>query len=359
MTETNLATQSRPEITDFVASVRTQLADLDAEEQRELTDGLEADLTDLVAERGGGALGDPLAYARELRSAAGLPAEMGRVAGRRGLGESVEAVLDSCHARWDRLVDGLPGAPADFLSAVRPVWWVFRAWVAAELLAMALRSQPYEVWPTVGGSPVMGGVLLAVAVVLSVQLGRGASTRLRGALWRVCLLLLNVFALVITPLIVSELSNAGWAHYDEGYQSGWHDAAADQGPGTDKAGLYADGTWVSNIYPYDANGHPLVGVQLFNQIGQPINVVTQPEYAEDDSGNPEGQPVVSYPWLNGTTEVFNTFPLPSRAQPEEPPSPKAFSEAKPPVIGPFPLANVPEVSLPGIRSSVLAPPATH
>ena len=42
-----------------------------------------------------------------------------------------------------------------------------------------------------------------------------------------------------------------------------------------KAGLYLDGTWVSNIYPYDAKGRPLVGVQLFNQVGKPINVITQ------------------------------------------------------------------------------------
>jgi hypothetical protein len=49
------------EVSDFVAHVRELLADLDAEEQQELTAGLEADLADLVAERGTSALGAPMA----------------------------------------------------------------------------------------------------------------------------------------------------------------------------------------------------------------------------------------------------------------------------------------------------------
>ena len=54
-----------PEVQEFLDAVRTQLADLEPDEQRDITEGLEADLTDLVAERGRGALGDPVAYALE------------------------------------------------------------------------------------------------------------------------------------------------------------------------------------------------------------------------------------------------------------------------------------------------------
>lgn len=76
-----------PEVARFVAEVRAALDDLDAEVVEELTGGLEADLTDsLEASRTAGpgfagadeasaatVLGDPVGYAAELRSSAGLP----------------------------------------------------------------------------------------------------------------------------------------------------------------------------------------------------------------------------------------------------------------------------------------------
>ena len=62
----------QPEVAEFMGQVRAHLLDLEPEELQDLTEGLGADLSDLVAERGRGALGDPADYARELRSAAGL-----------------------------------------------------------------------------------------------------------------------------------------------------------------------------------------------------------------------------------------------------------------------------------------------
>ena len=43
----------RPDVSAFVARVRELLADLSEEDRLELTEGLEADLTDQVAEHGG------------------------------------------------------------------------------------------------------------------------------------------------------------------------------------------------------------------------------------------------------------------------------------------------------------------
>ncbi len=60
-----------------VWAVRAWLADLPADEVEDLTAGMEADLAERAAESGGGTLGallgEPEAYAAELRSAAGLP----------------------------------------------------------------------------------------------------------------------------------------------------------------------------------------------------------------------------------------------------------------------------------------------
>ena len=65
------ATDVRPEVASFVARVREQLSDLTEDEREELTGGLEADLSEQLAE--GGQLPDPTQYADELRAAAGLP----------------------------------------------------------------------------------------------------------------------------------------------------------------------------------------------------------------------------------------------------------------------------------------------
>ena len=89
------------EVRAFVARVREHLGDLDAEEQQELTIGLEADLTDLVAERGPEALGDPVVYARELRTAAGHPPKVltaGALVGSAKATSLFEAAYDE-HAR--------------------------------------------------------------------------------------------------------------------------------------------------------------------------------------------------------------------------------------------------------------------
>jgi len=61
----------RPEVADFLDKVRARLSDLTDEEREELLGGLEADLSELVSDGGSVAeLGDPRAYADELRSAA-------------------------------------------------------------------------------------------------------------------------------------------------------------------------------------------------------------------------------------------------------------------------------------------------
>ena len=72
-----------PEIVTFAEGVRAALADLPAEEVDDLTEGLEADLAESLAEDLRRTLPDPVAYAAELRLAAGLP---GRAApARRGV----------------------------------------------------------------------------------------------------------------------------------------------------------------------------------------------------------------------------------------------------------------------------------
>ena len=59
MNEPTIQLDVRPEVEEFVAEVRRHLADLPADDRDDLTEGLAADLSDLVSERGSGVLGDP------------------------------------------------------------------------------------------------------------------------------------------------------------------------------------------------------------------------------------------------------------------------------------------------------------
>lgn len=64
------------QVDSYVQAVRAALSDLPSEEVEDLTAGMDADLAELLAERGGPlevVLGSPQVYAAELRSAAGLP----------------------------------------------------------------------------------------------------------------------------------------------------------------------------------------------------------------------------------------------------------------------------------------------
>jgi len=183
-------TSARPEVRDFVDRIRAFLSDLDPDEQQDLTAGLEADLADLVDERGPEALGDPAAYARELRVAAGHPAEMRPKPGGRGLRNAAMDAIDSAHASWDRLLDSLPGDPRGFLTALQPAWWVVRGWVAWMFVQDIQGPSLMVTTPWL--------VLLVVCIAASVQVGRGSwgVDRLltTSVLARLLLVALNVFA---------------------------------------------------------------------------------------------------------------------------------------------------------------------
>ena len=221
---------------------------------------------------------------------------------------------------------------------------------------------------------------MLVGVALSIHLGRGrlwpADGWHRLVVLRVLLLGLNCFAVAMIPVVLNGLDHGKNAMLDAAYarahvEQEQLDEARFGSRSTAKAGLYLDGTWVSNIYPYDAKGRPLVGVQLFNQVGEPINVITQAEPPEGDcivdqtggcqSGDDgvvtdaQGRQLfrVYYPWTNGATQLLNVFPIPSRVQPGDAPSASAFSETDRPAVGAFPLASGPRVSLPGIKPGVL------
>jgi hypothetical protein len=166
---------------------------------------------------------------------------------------------------------------------------------------------PWEfvsLWPTLG-APVIGPVVLGVAVVVSTLIGLGrlwpGSGPDRSTAARVVLLALNVLA-VVAPLTFTG---------DGSQQYFYAPAARAQAVPVTNAGppvLREGRDVVRNIYAYDAAGQPLQGVQLFDQQGRPISVAPQSSMGRGKDRQ------VTCPWFNGATPLFNVYPLPQRLQ---------------------------------------------
>jgi hypothetical protein len=315
----------RPDVAAFVAAVRAQLDDLSSEEITELTGGLEADLTDELAEAGESPrerYGDPVEYARELRSAAGLPP---RRRGRSGPG------LDVWFRTWLTEVQAEPWWPhvRDFVVTLRPAWWVLRAWILLEgVLRIFFGGQSGTL--LIGGP--LGFLLLMAAVVLSVEAGRRLPTLDRRR--QTAVTVVNVLAvLALVPVLVTATAN----RYVDG------DSYVSDSP----SGLVNNGEAVSNVFPYDAQGHPLTGVQLYDQNGRPIEV------AEGDRTQfrDDGTEVDLVPGSQaGTPQRWNAFPL----KESEPAG--QFDENGNPVRGAVHDAQLPFAAVPPLLAAPSATP---
>ena len=235
-----------PQVDDvraYVGAVRAWLGDLPPEEVEDLTAGMEADLAERAAESGGtlGALlGEPEAYAAELRSAAGLPprwvpaaAAAPRPATVRTLGASVRATGDDALRRFPWLRD------------LRPAWWLARGAVAGWLLQSMFGTSNW--------------LLPLVGAAVSFWIGRRTAAGRMPSGSRGLLVAGNALAIVLLlPATMSLLSSGG----DD------HEMGAAYAP----AGLSMNGESVQNLYAYDAAGNRLEDVRLFDQYGQPVEV---------------------------------------------------------------------------------------
>jgi hypothetical protein len=342
----NAATDLHPEVAQhvdqFLTRVREQLADLTQDERDELLDGLEADLSEQLSEGDAAALPDPASYAAELRSAAGLPARRATRSTKvraRTFGAHLVAAPDTLRAHWLRLTQRNDASRRvwSLLVAVRPAWWVLRAWIAVTFLdAMAGDAEYVTLVPSLGVT-VLGPAVLVAAIVLSVLMGQGqlwpGSGPDRPLAARLTLAGLNVFAILLplsfTVPVAQPFVYAGGS-YNSGYYAGSH-----------RPGLRIGADVVRNIYAYDAEGRPLKGVQLIDQLGRPVAV--SPESSMGRGRDRQ----VTCPWFNGTTPLFNVFPLPQRTQPRG----TCLTDTDPAKVGEQvdhepPLASLPPATLP-------------
>lgn len=244
-----------PAVHDFASAVRAALSDLPDDDVDDLTEGLEADLSERLDDTGA-ELGDPLAYAEELRTAAGLPP---RETQQRGSWLSQAGVgLHSLRGAISRTIrsTAVGSAVLDFFISLRPVWWVLRG--------VGLYAVVKTVFSIDGGlvqpNSFFSTLLLLGLVVLSVQWGRKGTTRRS---WiRPFAVVLSAIALLFVPgTFISLLQQQAAGSYDT-YQ-----------PYATPPGLTFNGLAVSNIFAYDENGELISDVQLFDQAGNPLRTV--------------------------------------------------------------------------------------
>lgn len=245
------------DIADYVDRVRAALADLPPAVRDELTEDLPEHLTEVAAEADGSLvdrLGEPEAYAAELRAAAGADGP----GGDRHLGGRIAVArvrLDARLRAFDARLGPLLGyaKASDFLRLLRPAWWVLRGWLAALLVSAAL-GEPSGLLPRLGDSAVAGLFLLAGGVLASVWLGH-RSGGLRG--WPRRLLRLGTAALLLFSfaMLVDVDQNAESDEF--GYK------------GVSVGDRYDS---VQDVFVYDSEGRLVENARLFDQNGVPIRL---------------------------------------------------------------------------------------
>ena len=264
------------QVTAFAKAVRRSLADLGPDTLDELTDGLEADLADKLAD--GEPLGDAAAYAAELRAAAGVtPATRPTIA------DNARANLADLRSRIAPLTSHPAiAAVLAFLVALRPAWWIIRGWALFYLFAgfTAIPQNAFDPWLLIG------------LVVLSVQWGRGRWlpwTWSRGGVIAVSV----IAALAVPALYTAVVDKVTFSNRMDP-----NDYISE--------GILLNKYPVTNIFAYGPDGEPLTDVRLYDQDGNPLSMIPG-TWGEQSYW--AGEDTLLVPSQDAGTEGWNVYPL--------------------------------------------------
>ncbi|MEH1097655.1 HAAS signaling domain-containing protein [Micromonospora sp. CPCC 205561] len=310
------------EIADYAARVRAALADLPPAERDELTEDLPEHLAEVAAETGGTLverLGEPEAYAAELRAAA----RVGAVAGGRRLDRRLGAAADRLRARahrWDvQLGPPLGYATAsEFLRLLRPAWWVLRGYLAAMLVTVVTTGDTFGVLPELNGSTLAGLVLLAGSVLASIWLGHHTPglTRPKRRVLNVGTAVLVIFGLVGLADMNDRVGGG-----DFGYEQTSVDGRYDH---------------IRDVFVYDREGRLVENARLFDQNGDPIRL-GHPTCLGEMYANGTGNPLLfTYPYCPQQAPFAPRAPIGSQPWTGVPPLPAPTSSDGPAEPAPAP-----------------------
>lgn len=253
-----------PEVERYLAEVREQLDDLTEEDRAELLEDVNQHLAAIVEEGSDGELrgrlGEPRVYANEMRVAAGLEPRGEEAAPRKPRSKLTIWSAALWSHRWVRAI-------RRFSADLAPGWWVLRGVLIACLPFWAGTGAGEHIpIPAPGGEHVAGVTLIALAVALSVALGKlGRAKKRRTPFVYV--------GAALTALVLLATFNV-YATFDYILFPKWALAAFAQSPDRVERLTGPNGV-ITNIYPYDAQGNPLENVLLFDQDGRPLRSGTQ------------------------------------------------------------------------------------
>lgn len=349
------------DVASYAAAVRRHLVGLSSEQVEDLTDGLEADLADALADPLGtpsgatnhadltGRFGSPATYAQELRTAAGLPdagppEERRRVRGL--LAAPVRAAASTARGVLDRLRERPWWLPVEeFLVTLAPAAWLLRGWLVAKVVSAVLRALVPD--GGAGGAwlptTFLDWLLLIGLCIVSVQWGRG---RWQDGLWsrrarRTATLIAVVAALPVVVAVAEHDALASAPRVE--YQSV-------STPAQPQDGVVVGGMAVSNLFAYDAAGNPIDGVQIFDDRGRPVRTTS------DDGTGEWSLPGVAERWSFVSAQdadgrqLWNVYPLRGGAAASfewNDLGQRVLSGGVAPRTPPRPFAKAPTVTLPG------------
>lgn len=177
---------------EFANKVRVELGHLTSEQIADLTDGLEADIASSLDD--GADIGSAKKYATDLLAAAGMSKDIDVV-------PNAVGVFINKARRWFVSI-----------SDLEPAWWIFRAWVATQLIGWFLfrdqtSSPGYLEWRNMQWG---GIVVLGVMLYVSVRIGRAKPTK-----WKTVLSISHVVLAVagLTFMFVSPRGESGTIGY--------------------------------------------------------------------------------------------------------------------------------------------------
>lgn len=295
----------------YLKDVAPHLAALPAEERADLLDDLAQHLREIAAEEGpplAERLGPPEAYAAELLASAGVV-----TGGRPGV-----PLLGGARRMVERGRQSWMGEELVRLSpALRPAWWVARAFLAVAFLAGGGSADVFPI-PELAGSRLVGLLAIVAAIPLSVRLGEQSLPRSGRLLVAGAGVILAIYGLSL--LDHAGATNVQWVE------------AFDPPSYADRGCLAAaSGQPITNLYAYDSEGRLLDPVLLFDQDGQPVDNLCP------EAGTRGRQLFTEYRQDVNGAPVINAFPRRQTAaaqpgRPAFPGQPQATVPVRPPAV---------------------------
>jgi hypothetical protein len=185
------------EAATFAENVRRELRSFPADVVADLTDGLESDIASSLAD--GASLSSPESYAHDLLRGAGLEP----------IRESEES--QSFLSKATTLVRPLWTKVRALTAGLAPAWWVFRAWIATQLLGamMSEVNSPYGIIGEWGEMPLGALIVFAGFLALSIRFGRMTQERFA----RTRLISHLLFVVAALPVLSIQPTPDVWASY--------------------------------------------------------------------------------------------------------------------------------------------------